>query len=406
MAENSGMSLVRWALLGLGIVAFADTALADMGRVIVSGSQARVTETSQKALILHNRRSEILVLGTEIGSSATQPIVRFIPFPAEPKASLAVPDTFDRVGTMLAKYRLRFATRWMTKGGDEMRSQGVEVVSAQRLGAHDLTTLHVRDVGAFRDWINGYFRSRGLPTAATYPHEEAIVADYVKRGHDWFVLDFVDLAAETRFVEPIAFRFASPDLYYPLVTSNSFGGEGTIELFVVAPLTLCRPGSNDPTGAFRGEDVDRAADATGSRKCLDIDAKASTSARLVPGENDLDPIVPDWRDFFGGEAVFLQAIRRIGPYRFDADIHAPLIGEAKALEPERAKDRPLPGVDRLAPPPVCDAPRPTAGPCKGAFEAWWFDATDGTCRTYLWGGCGTPPPFTSAEDCERTCRTR
>lgn len=67
-----------------------------------------------------------------------------------------------------------------------------------------------------------------------------------------------------------------------------------------------------------------------------------------------------------------------------------------------------------APPPAPDAPvlpaacraAPSRGPCKAAFAAWWFDAATKTCKPFLWGGCGDPPPFTSIEDCERTCRPR
>lgn len=396
------MSFARIAALVFAAVFVRDAALADMGRVVVSGSDAKVQETSQKALILHGGHEEVLILGTEIVSSAVQPIVRFIPFPSEPKVSLAPPDTFDRVGAILAKYRLRFATRWMTKGGAATREQGVEIVAAERLGSHDVTVLRIRDVAAFRAWIDDYFRSRNLPTAAPHPREEAIVADYVARGHDHFVLDRVDLGAATRFVEPLAFRFESADLYYPLLTSNSFGGEGAVELFVVAPTTLCRPGSNDPSGAFRGEDVDRSAAPDGGR-CLGLDAKASTSARLPPEEDDLGPIFPEWRAFFGDAPIFLQAIRRIGPYRFEADVHAPLVGEAKALEPERPVERPFPGLNDLVPPAACAA-EPKRGPCKAAFEAWTFDAAAGACRPFLWGGCGDPPPFSTREDCERTCR--
>lgn len=400
------MSFARIAALACALASpfalLCDGAFADMGRVVVSGSEAKVEETSQKAVILHDRREEVLILGTEIGSTAAQPIVRFIPFPSEPKVSLAPPDTFVRVGAMLAKYRLRFATRWMTKGGASTREQGVEVVSAERLGSHDVTVLRVRDVAAFRTWINDYFRSRGLPTAATYPREEAIVADYVARGHDHFVLDRVDLGAKPRFVEPLAFRFESPDLYYPLLTSNSFGGEGAIELFVVAPVTLCRPGSNDPSGAFRGEDFDVSAAPAGGR-CLGLDAKASTSARLPPEEDDLAPIFPEWRAFFGDTPIFLQAIRRIGPYRFTADVHVPLVGASQALEPERPVDRPFPGLGELAPPAACGA-KPERGPCKAAFEAWAFDSAANVCKPYLWGGCGDPPPFSTRDDCERTCR--
>ncbi|NLH79662.1 MAG: DUF2330 domain-containing protein [Phyllobacteriaceae bacterium] len=398
------MSFARFAVFASVLALCCGTAVADMGRIVVSGSPAKVEESSQKALILHDRREEVLILGTEIGSTAAQPILRFIPFPSEPKVSLAPPDTFDRVAAMLAKYRLRFATRWMTKGGAATRERGVEIVSAERLGSHDVTVLRVRDIAAFRTWIDDYVRSHGLPAAAAYPREEAIVADYVARGFDHFVLDRVDLGAKPRFVEPLAFRFESSDLYYPLLTSNSFGGEGAIELFVVAPVTLCRPGSNDPSGAFRGEDFDLAATPARGR-CLGLDAKASTSARLPAEEADLSSIFPEWRAFFGAEPIFLQAIRRVGPYRFEADVRAPLVGEAKALEPEKPTDRPFPGLGDLVPPPACGV-KPERGPCKAAFEAWAFDSATGVCKPYLWGGCGDPPPFSTREDCERVCTPR
>lgn len=399
------MPMPRSSIVAAALLSSLATARADMGRVIVDGSDVRVSESAQKALVLHNRHDEILILGTEIGSSAATSILRFIPFPTEPKASLAPADTFDRLGAITAKYRLRFATRWMTKAGASEKSEPIEVLSAERIGAHDLTTVHIRDVAGFRAWIDAYLEAHGLPRAASLDREEAVVADYVRRGHTYFVLDRVDLSGAPRFVEPIAFRFESPDLYYPLVTSNSFGGEGAVELFVVAPLTLCRPGSNDMVAVFKGEDVDRSAAPGSQAKCLDLDAKASTSARLVPEEGDLDPILPDWRGFFGEQAIYLQAIRRVGPYRFETDVHAPLVGEAKALEPEAPQGPSIPGLSALAPPAACTA-KPERGPCKAAFEAYWFDAAGGACKPFLWGGCGEPPPFRTLEDCERTCRSR
>ena len=32
--------------------------------------------------------------------------------------------------------------------------------------------------------------------------------------------------SEPRFIEPVAYRFKSKELYYPLKTSNTFGGQG------------------------------------------------------------------------------------------------------------------------------------------------------------------------------------
>ena len=387
-------------LLSLPILAcLGSTAFADMGRMMLSDAKVQVEETSQKAVILHNRSEELLILGTEIGATATTPIIRFIPFPAAPQVSAAPADTFDHVKAIVDKYRLSFVTRWMTKGGGSEKTQGVDVVAAARVGSHDVTTIHVADAAAFRGWVNDYFRAHGLPTAAAYPKEEAIVSNYVRRGYGYFVLDRVDVGAETRLVEPLAFRFASANLYYPLLTSNSFGGKGAIDLFVAAPTTLCRPGSNDPGAVFHGADVDLSADPSSHGKCLDQDFKASTSVRLVPEENDLGPIFADWRTFFGDDPIYLQAMRRDGDLQFDHDVDAPLRGEARALRAEAA-DRS--DFLRLAPPAACEA-QPVKGTCKGAFEAYWFDAKAGACKSFLWGGCGETPPFEALSDCQRAC---
>ena len=295
-------------LLSLPILAgLGSSAFADMGRMMLSGSKVQVEETSQKAVILHNRRDELLILGTEIGATAATPIIRFIPFPAAPQVSAAPADTFDHVKAIVDKYRLSFVTRWMTKGGGAEKTQGVDVVAAARVGSHDVTTIHVSDVAAFRGWVNDYFRAHGLPTAAAYPREEAIVSDYVRRGYSYFVLDRVDVAAKVRFVEPLAFQFESPNLYYPLLTSNSFGGKGTIDLFVAAPVTLCLPGSNDldrrlprrrrrsdrrpcrprqvPRSGFQGEQFG-SVDAAGKRPRPDLPGLAEVFRRrshLLPG---------------------------------------------------------------------------------------------------------------------------
>lgn len=99
-----------------------------------------------------------------------------------------------------------------------------------------------------------------------------------------------------------------------------------------------------------------------------------------------------------------QVIRRIGDFRFDHDVDVSLVGEARALEPAAPPPSGFPGLNAndLAPPAACRAPA-AAGTCKGAFEAYWFDANAGACRSFLWGGCGDPPPFETLEACRRAC---
>ena len=76
-------------------------AFADMGRVTVSTEGVQVSEDAQKAIILHNNREEVLILGTELRADRQTPIVRFIPFPSEPQVSLAPKDVFERLAVIV-----------------------------------------------------------------------------------------------------------------------------------------------------------------------------------------------------------------------------------------------------------------------------------------------------------------
>ena len=78
-------------------------------------------------------------------------------------------------------------------------------------------------------------------------------------------------------------------------------------------------------------------------------------------------------------------MRRTGDFKFDHDVDAPLRGEARALRAKTASQPTFPGLGELAPPAACQA-KPITGSCKGAFEAYWFDAKAGACKPFLWGG--------------------
>jgi Kunitz/Bovine pancreatic trypsin inhibitor domain/Uncharacterized protein conserved in bacteria (DUF2330) len=398
------MSKYTGALAGLlTSLLFVSTAFADMGMVYVSTSGVTVSESAQKAIILHNNREEVLILGTELSANRQTPIVRFIPFPSEPAVSLAPNDTFQHLAAIVAKYRLRYAHKFYSKGpGAGWRGEDVEVRLSARLGDHDLTVIKVRDAAAFRSWVNDYFRKKGWPRSSAYPKQEAVVTDYVARGIDYFVLDAVEATKDKHLVDPVVYRFKTDALYYPLKTSNTVGGNGEIELFIVSPATLCLPGSNTITNEF-DQAVGPNGRAAGS--CLGLPVKASTSAMLVPQEQDLQPIYPAWAEFFGKQPAFIQSIRYVGKYDFKDDILVPLPrGVAKALNAEQSENI----MDRFNPPlaPEYSAAcrkKPDRGPCKGMFEAYYFDGNSHSCKMFIWGGCQGEVPFQSLKDCQSTC---
>lgn len=385
--------------LSFGAVLFFAPASADMGQIHVETQGVSVSESAQKAIILVNGSEEVLILGTELKASKPTPVVRFIPFPAEPKVAVAPKGAFEAMARLVAKYRLQYVTTWQSKGGPEkVERDGVEVRFAAKMGGHDLTVIRVTNAKAVRSWVNAYFKKKHLPIAASYAGAEKVIADYVARGIDWFVLDAVELSPASQAIEPIAYSFASKALYYPLKNTNTFGGTGEVELFVIAPTTLCAPGASGflDTG-------DWALDAAGKHAgpCFGLKAKASTSALLVPEEHDVAAIWPE--DFFAGKPAYLQAIRYAGPFKFDADVMISLPnGIAEALgAPEEGGN---PFLDQLVPEEhkLCRA-LPDRGPCKGLFEGWYFDQKSRSCKSFVWGGCQGNVPFKTEDECKKRC---
>lgn len=277
-------------------------ASADMGQVHVEDAQ--ISETSQKAIIFHNGQEEVLILGTDIQATRKIGVLRFIPFPAEPQVSLAPAKAFEVAAALLQEHHLVFL---QASKGEPPQKQPVELRLEKKLGAHDMAVIKVNDPVHFRSWVNDFFKKKNLPVKAEYATAEAIVDDYVARGISYFVLDFVEVTEETRFVEPVLYRFACEELYYPLKTSNTFGGIGGIDLLLVLPGTLCKPslGAYDTCLGFTHY-VDH--------------VQASTSAAVSTDE--LLPIFPETGQFFGDKQVFIQMVTYWGDYVFDRDIFA------------------------------------------------------------------------------------
>lgn len=383
-------------ILVLSIVFIPCNSSADMGQV--HAVDAVVRETSQKAIILHNGLEEILILGTDLQADRKLGLIRFIPFRTEPRIGLAPPDSFENAAALLKKHNLQFLEASKAGGAT---GQAVELRLQTRLGAHDMTVIKVNDPRQFRGWVNEYFRKKHLPEQAEYPEAEAIVSDYVRRGIAYFVLDYVEVTEYLRTIEPVQYRFAGKDLYYPLKTSNTFGGRGGIDLVLLVPGTLCQPslGAYDTCLGFShyGEHW-----------------QASTSAALSLAE--VSTIDPSAGQFFGDQQVFIQMVSYRGNYAFDRDIVVD-VSQALSYAIGYAEQQPGPPwaipiteiiADKEGRPPVSPANprcalRPDPGPCKGLFEKFYFDPDLGACKSFFYGGCQGTVPFETLEECEEHC---
>ena len=287
--------LVLMAVLAAG---GAPRASADMGRIMTS--PVKVEETGQRAIILHNLAEEVLILGTDLEGAGPAGLLRFIPFPSEPRVGVAPAEVFGKLAGLVETKHLRYVR--FTKSRGTQAGPAVELRLAERLGDHDLTVIRVNRPEEFRAWVDAYFRDHNLPPAADLDAVSQVVADYVRDGIIYFVIDHVQLPAGPRSVDPLVLTFKSDQLYYPLRTSNTFGGRGEITLFLITPRTLYR----GPVFDFPG----------------DGHAEPTTSAQVLPDE--LRGVFAAAGAFFGQQPLFLQAVRWYGPYQFDRDLRLDL----------------------------------------------------------------------------------
>ncbi len=356
---------------------------ADMGRVVAT--EAQVSEDSQKAIILHNREEEVLILGTDLKADKSARIIRFIPFPEEPKVQLASPASFESAMDLIKKHGLKFIEQ--TKGG-RAAARAVEMRFNQRLGSHDVTVIRINDAAEFNGWVREFLRQKGLQLKREDPKIEAVVRDYTRRGFVWFVFDFVTVNEQIRFVEPIQYRFKTKELYYPLKTSNTFGGSGMIDLILITPGTFCEPLQSYYGGCFGFQEM-----------------RATTSSQL---ENDeMKGIFPGIGQFSKNQNMFIQLMRYQGDYEFDQDLlgdfgqavpyaigHVEEAWGSPWLFPMEENVKDLKERCRL---------KPDSGPCKAIFWRYFFNPETQKCEKFVYGGCEGTVPFETKEECVALC---
>jgi len=131
----------------------------------------------------------------------------------------------------------------------------------------------------------------------------AMAGDYLARGFNYFVFDSLVAGSSTRLIEPLAYRFKSRELYYPLKTSNLFGGQGQVDLILILP------------GSFWVEEFLRPA-------YFELFSRGwwvSSSSKMYPEE--VEALLPEAGGFFKpGQKIYLQVLSYFGSYNFKDDL--------------------------------------------------------------------------------------
>jgi hypothetical protein len=285
----------------------AGPARADRGHIWIRSVQ--LSETSQKAIVLHNGEEEVLVLGVELEAARQAEVLEFIPFPSEPAVALAEGDPFGQAKRLVRQKQLEFQGP-PVKGRPD-RPVAVELTFTARMGVHDVAVVRVNDAAGFETWVRDHFRRKGLGSQLELGPALAVAQDYLARGYRHFVFDQVAVGPDRRFAAPLVYRFRSERIYYPLRTSNLVGGKGAIQLVMILP------------GSFLHEEAREAIRNVWQVLRVASDApwgwRMSSSAKVHPAE--AEAIFPGAARFFATTPkLYLQALEYVGPYHFGADL--------------------------------------------------------------------------------------
>ncbi len=214
------------------LVLISNNSFADKG-LFWWDSDARFTQNAQKAIILHNLKEEVLILETELQVNIMTEALEFIPFPSEPEVELAKGDLFKEMNKIIDKKRLSFEEMYY-KGSSPL--EPVEIKESKKIGPHDITVIKINSIEGFNEWVLGFLKKKGISVKEkALRNISEIAQDYIQRGIQYFVFDYIKVENLFQKVEPLIYRFKTDKLYYPLKTSNTIGGRGRVEIVLIMP---------------------------------------------------------------------------------------------------------------------------------------------------------------------------
>ena len=153
-------------LLAIGtIFAFVpERVLADRGSIpwgMEDNLPTEIFEPAQNAVIAWNGREEILVLTTDLSATRPTKVLEVLPLPSEPVVTKGDGALFAKFNNLiLSELRTNRYSGKGPGGSREGAASGAEVTFHEKIGAHDISVVHVLDSGYFAEWIANFLKKK------------------------------------------------------------------------------------------------------------------------------------------------------------------------------------------------------------------------------------------------------
>ncbi len=153
-------------------------------------------------------------------------------------------ETFQRATKIINKYNRRVSAKGRRgrggNGGSRSKAPPAgEITFHKKIGAHDITVVHVLSPERFVDWVEEALKKAGVVSPRVPDWARQAVNEYIRDGFDWFVFDTIELGPKIKTSQPIRYRFKTDRLFYPLRITK-VAGPTTVDLVVLSPRLLSK----------------------------------------------------------------------------------------------------------------------------------------------------------------------
>lgn len=241
---NGNFRAILVMFVTLSILTMPGIGQADRGSIpwgMEDNLPTEIFEPAQNAVIAWNGREEILVLTTDLSATRPTKVLEVLPLPSEPVVTKGDGTLFAKFNNLILR---ELRSNWYSGKGPGGSREGAETAAEvtfhEKIGAHDISVVHVLDSGYFARWIEAFLKKNGAGAQTISPVLLATIEQYLLDGHHWFVFDVVELGRQTKTNDAIQYRFATDKFYYPLRISNTDSGNTNIQLVAVTENGLSR----------------------------------------------------------------------------------------------------------------------------------------------------------------------